>query len=174
MKNIETYSRNIINEAYTARASDIHIVPREKDAFIHFRIGHALVKKSLKKEECVRLISHFKFLSAMDIGERRKPQNGSLSLPLPTETVHLRMSTLPTMNDESLVIRLLPKRQIPPLDKLSLFRGAGAALLSFLKHSHGLLLFTVLTGSGKRPPFTRLSTMQKGISTGGLSRLKTP
>lgn len=51
MKNIETYSRNIINEAYTARASDIHIVPREKDAFIHFRIGHALVKekKSLKK-----------------------------------------------------------------------------------------------------------------------------
>ncbi|MFG3445117.1 competence type IV pilus ATPase ComGA [Bacillus velezensis] len=150
MKNIETYSRNIINEAYTARASDIHIVPREKDAFIHFRIGHALVKKRvLKKEECVRLISHFKFLSAMDIGERRKPQNGSLSLPLPTETVHLRMSTLPTMNDESLVIRLLPKRQIPPLDKLSLFRGAGAALLSFLKHSHGLLLFTGPTGSGK-------------------------
>lgn len=45
MKNIETYSRNIINEAYTARASDIHIVPREKDAFIHFRIGHALLKK---------------------------------------------------------------------------------------------------------------------------------
>ncbi|MDJ1630842.1 hypothetical protein QNN00_12280 [Bacillus velezensis] len=45
MENIETYSRNIINEAYTARASDIHIVPREKDAFIHFRIGHALVKK---------------------------------------------------------------------------------------------------------------------------------
>ncbi|MBT2574436.1 type II/IV secretion system protein [Bacillus sp. ISL-51] len=150
MEKIETYSRGIIYEAYMARASDIHIVPRERDAFIHFRIDHALVKKRvMKKEECVRLISHFKFLSAMDIGERRKPQNGSLSMPLETETVHLRMSTLPTMNEESLVIRLLPQHQIPPIDRLSLFPGAGATLLSFLKHSHGMLLFTGPTGSGK-------------------------
>ncbi len=109
----------------------------------------------------------------MDIGERRKPQNGSLSLPLPTETVHLRMSTLPTMNDESLVIRLLPKRQIPLWINCPYF-GAGAALLSFLKHSHGLLLFTGPTGSGKTTTLYSLVNYAKGISTGGLSRLKTP
>ncbi|MCB4716814.1 competence protein ComG, partial [Limosilactobacillus fermentum] len=74
MDSIEKVSKNLIEEAYLTKASDIHIVPRERDAIIHFRVDHALLKKrDMKKEECVRLISHFKFLSAMDIGERRKP-----------------------------------------------------------------------------------------------------
>lgn len=75
MDSIEKVSKNLIEEAYLTKASDIHIVPRERDAIIHFRVDHALLKKrDMKKEECVRLISHFKFLSAMDIGERRKPK----------------------------------------------------------------------------------------------------
>ncbi|GFM14121.1 competence protein ComGA [Bacillus stercoris] len=150
MDSIEKISKNLIEEAYLTKASDIHIVPRERDAIIHFRVDHALLKKrNMKKEECVRLISHFKFLSAMDIGERRKPQNGSLTLKLKEGNVHLRMSTLPTINEESLVIRVMPQYNIPSIDKLSLFPKTGATLLSFLKHSHGMLIFTGPTGSGK-------------------------
>lgn len=85
----------------------------------------------------------------MDIGERRKPQNGSLTLKLKEGNVHLRMSTLPTINEESLVIRVMPQYNIPSIDKLSLFPKTGATLLSFLKHSHGMLIFTGPTGSGK-------------------------
>ncbi|WP_430742188.1 competence type IV pilus ATPase ComGA [Bacillus atrophaeus] len=150
MDTLEKTSRTLIEEAYSVKASDIHIVPREQDALIHFRIDHVLLKKrTMKKEECVRLISHFKFLSAMDIGERRKPQSGSLSLKLKKGTVYLRMSTLPTINDESLVIRVLPQHNIPAIERLSLFPKTGATLLSFLKHSHGLIIFTGPTGSGK-------------------------
>lgn len=150
MYTIESLSGRLIDEAYRMKASDIHIVPGEKEAVVRFRIDDELFQKDgLTRNECSRLISHFKFLSSMDIGERRLPQSGALTLYINREPVHLRMSTLPTIHDESLVIRLLPKMSSKPLTKLSLFPSATFKLLSFLKHSHGLMLFTGPTGSGK-------------------------
>ncbi|ALC81611.1 MULTISPECIES: competence type IV pilus ATPase ComGA [Bacillus] len=150
MYEIETLSDRLIDEACKLRASDIHIVPREKDAVVHYRIDDDLIRmKKMKREESHRLISHFKFLASMDIGERRKPQNGSLSVKREDASVHLRLSTLPTVYDESLVIRVLPQERIPPLNKLSLFSSSTAKILSLLNHSHGLFLFTGPTGSGK-------------------------
>ncbi|MCY8641228.1 competence type IV pilus ATPase ComGA [Bacillus haynesii] len=150
MYTIESLSGRLIDEAYRMKASDIHIVPGEKEAVVRFRIDDELFQKDrLTRNECSRLISHFKFLSSMDIGERRLPQSGALTLYINRQPVHLRMSTLPTIHDESLVIRLLPKMSSKPLTKLSLFPSATFKLLSFLKHSHGLMLFTGPTGSGK-------------------------
>ncbi|KMM63328.1 competence protein ComG [Bacillus glycinifermentans] len=147
---IESLSGKLIEEACAMRASDIHIVPGEKEAVIRFRIDDELFQKGrLTRMECSRLISHFKFLSSMDIGERRQPQSGALTIKVNNQPVHLRMSTLPTIYDESLVIRVLPQASAPPLRSLSLFPNATAKLLSFLKHSHGLLIFTGPTGSGK-------------------------
>ncbi|MCY8087952.1 GspE/PulE family protein [Bacillus sonorensis] len=150
MQAIEPLSGRVIEEACRMRASDIHIVPCKKEAIIRFRIDGELIQKDrLTRLECSRLISHFKFLSSMDIGERRQPQSGALTLQVNNKPVHLRMSTLPTVYDESLVIRVLPQASAPPLRSLSLFPDATSKLLSFLKHSHGLMIFTGPTGSGK-------------------------
>ncbi|MEC1261159.1 competence type IV pilus ATPase ComGA [Bacillus swezeyi] len=150
MYTIESLSGKLIEEACMMNASDIHIVPGENDAVIRFRIDDELFRKhSVTRNECARLISHFKFLSSMDIGERRQPQSGALTLHVKNRPVHLRMSTLPTIHEESLVIRILSQTSTQPLAKLSLFPSATAKLLSFLKHSHGLMIFTGPTGSGK-------------------------
>ena len=150
MQTIEQISERIIEEACALRASDIHIVPKEQETLIHFRVDDDLIEKhSMKKEICERIISHLKFLASMDIGERRRPQNGALSIATTNINVHLRLSTLPTIHEESLVIRILPQEKIPPITQLSLFPATTNKLLSILNHSHGLMIFTGPTGSGK-------------------------
>lgn len=150
MQAIELLSERLIEEACSLHASDIHIVPKDKDAMIQYRIDDDLIEKqTMRKEVCERIISHFKFLASMDIGERRRPQNGSLSLNTTNVNVHLRLSTLPTIFEESLVIRILPQEKIPSLDQISLFPSTTRKLLSLLNHSHGLMIFTGPTGSGK-------------------------
>ncbi len=148
---IELLSEGIIEEACSLQASDIHIIPKKKWAMVQYRVDDDLIEKQMmKKEVCERMISHFKFLASMDIGERRRPQNGALTLKTPNlHDVHLRLSTLPTIYEESLVIRILPQGQIPALDQLSLFPSTVTKLLSILNHSHGLMIFTGPTGSGK-------------------------
>ncbi|MBO1512333.1 competence type IV pilus ATPase ComGA [Metabacillus bambusae] len=150
MQTIEQLSERLIEEACALRASDIHIVPKEQETLIHFRVDDDLIEKhSMKKEICERIISHLKFLASMDIGERRRPQNGALSISTTNINVHLRLSTLPTIHEESLVIRILPQEKIPPITQLSLFPATTNKLLSILNHSHGLMIFTGPTGSGK-------------------------
>ncbi|WP_044894418.1 competence type IV pilus ATPase ComGA [Bacillus alveayuensis] len=150
MFSVEKFSEQLIEEANSVNATDIHIVPRERDSIIQFRIDEELFEKQvIPKYFSERLISHLKFLASMDIGERRRPQNGALTIKTNSYNVHLRLSTLPTVFDESLVIRILPQKTIQPLSKLSLFRQSTKKILSFLNHSHGLMIFTGPTGSGK-------------------------
>jgi len=147
---IEYLGQELLEEACRMRASDVHIVPREKEASVSFRVDADLIQQRIiDKKSGERLIAHFKFLSSMDIGERRRPQNGSLAVMLRRGQVFVRLSTLPTVNDESLVIRILPQDHVPKTKYLSLFPKASARLLSFLNHSHGLILFTGPTNSGK-------------------------
>ncbi|CVM16875.1 competence type IV pilus ATPase ComGA [Bacillus altitudinis] len=150
MYGIEYLGQELLEEACRMRASDVHIVPREKEASVSFRVDADLIQQRIiDKKSGERLIAHFKFLSSMDIGERRRPQNGSLAVMLRRGQVFVRLSTLPTVNDESLVIRILPQDHVPKTKYLSLFPKASARLLSFLNHSHGLILFTGPTNSGK-------------------------
>ncbi|AQX53759.1 competence type IV pilus ATPase ComGA [Priestia flexa] len=150
MNEIEQLATRMIREACEMKSSDIHIIPRARDAIIQLRVDQDLVAhQTLQKEVSERLISHFKFLGSMDIGERRKPQNGALSTTIDHIKVNLRLSTLPTLQDESLVIRVLPQTQTTSLKYLSLFQNHTKKLISLLKHSHGLIVFTGPTGSGK-------------------------
>ncbi|MDQ0231968.1 competence type IV pilus ATPase ComGA [Metabacillus malikii] len=150
MEAIQQLSERLIEEACAVRASDIHLVPKEKVTHIHFRVDDELIEKhSMNKETSERIISHLKFLASMDIGETRRPQSGALSLSTANINVHLRLSTLPTIYDESLVIRILPQQKIPAINHLSLFPNTTRKLLSILNHSHGLVIFTGPTGSGK-------------------------
>ncbi|BBW95608.1 competence protein ComG [Geobacillus subterraneus] len=147
---IEQIASRLLAEAVRRRASDLHLVPRRYDVVVRLRLDGRLTEiGTLTKETAERIIVHFKFLAGMDIGERRRPQSGAMEVNEQGETVYLRLSTLPTLYDESLVIRLLPQRFSLPLRELSLFSHSTARLISLMQQPQGLVLLTGPTGSGK-------------------------
>ncbi|MDG5470795.1 competence type IV pilus ATPase ComGA [Jeotgalibacillus sp. ET6] len=147
----ERFAAHLLKEAYTRNCSDIHIIPRGEETVIHFRIlGELVLFKSLSASMGDRLISHFKFKSSLDIGDKRRPQSGSFTVLVNEELIALRISTLPASSfKESLVLRLLPQTFSLPIERLSLFSKPAKQLLSLVSYSHGLILFTGPTGSGK-------------------------
>ncbi|MGE7879596.1 competence type IV pilus ATPase ComGA [Peribacillus muralis] len=150
MISIEKTAEKILTRAIQLSASDIHIFFRKEGPFIQFRIDNKLVpQETISFFEAERLIAHLKFLAAMDIGEKRRPQSGAITMNLADQVVGLRLSTLPTAYLESLVIRLIPQQNILPLEQLSLFPKTAQKLIALLKHSHGMLILTGPTGSGK-------------------------
>lgn len=147
---IEERGEALLKEALNLHASDIHAVPRQQDAIIQFRIQHRLVlKEKIPIPIFEKLISHFKFLAGMDIGEKRRPQNGSIQMAVDERTISLRLSTLPTLQQESMVIRILPQDIDSRLTELSLFPQATNILFSLALRSTGLIILTGPTGSGK-------------------------
>ncbi|MHC0035928.1 competence type IV pilus ATPase ComGA [Pseudoneobacillus sp. C159] len=147
---IEQLADRIVSDAARNQASDIHIIPRQQDTLIQLRMNNNIIPRLyLPKDECDRLVSHFKFMANMDIGEKRRPQSGSFVSYVDTKAYGLRLSTLPSNNSESLVIRLLPQQEHIPFYQLSLFPNMTRKLLALLKHAHGLVIFTGPTGCGK-------------------------
>lgn len=147
---IEILANRIISDAIRNQATDIHIIPRRNDTLIQLRLTNKLFPRlSLPLDDCERLISHFKFNANMDIGERRRPQSGAIVSQVNGQLMGLRLSTLPSNNRESLVIRLLPQQEQIPFYQLSLFPLMTRKLLALLKHAHGLIIMTGPTGSGK-------------------------
>ncbi len=147
---IEKIAEQIIRVAEKYQASDIHLLLRKDDGIIRFRIdGQLILYQLITKETYQRLLSYFKFLASMDIGEKRKPQGGALSIHTHRQRLQLRLSTLPSHTDESLVIRIHPQHKQVPLSQLSLFPNVPKKLASFLEYSQGLFIFTGATGSGK-------------------------
>lgn len=150
MNSIEQLAERVISNAVRSNATDIHFLPRKTDTLIQLRIGNKLIPTfTIPRQDCDRLISHFKFTASMDIGERRRPQSGAFSYEVNGQIIGLRLSTLPASNSESLVIRLLPQGQQFPLHQLSLFPAMTRKVINLLKLSHGLIIFTGPTGSGK-------------------------
>jgi competence protein ComGA len=150
MSGIERKGDDLISKAVDNMASDIHIIPAPSFSLIQLRIAHQLVTyEKIKNCEAEKLISHFKFRAKMDIGERRRPQNGSLNVVINHQQVNLRISTLPTTPHESLAIRILPQNEVKTLTQLSLYSEQTIQLKSLMKKAHGLLLISGPTGSGK-------------------------
>lgn len=133
------------------QASDIHIIPRKREYIVKLRLQGVLFEhQKLPPIAGERLISHLKFMSSMDISEKRKPQSGSWQVNHPSYCAALRISTLPsTLSKESLVIRIFPKNHTLTLDSISLFPKCIPELTSMVAHSHGMIIFTGPTGSGK-------------------------
>lgn len=164
-----------MTKALRLSATDIHIIPRKHKFLVQFRLEHRLIPQlSLTFEESERLISHLKFLASMDIGEKRRPQNGSITMHVADQIVGLRLSTLPTMYYESLVIRLIPEQKIVPLKQLSLFPHSVRKLSSLLKFSHGMLILTGPTGSGKTTTLYSLLQYSPEINNRNIITLEDP
>lgn len=161
----------ILEYAVRSRASDIHIEPHELRTRVRYRIDGILHEKlALPKKVHEAVISRIKILSDMKIDERRIPQDGRFNFKLGNEEVDLRVSTLPTVHGEKVVMRLLKKTGgIPDLPELG-FRGPSLKSIEMaITRPHGIILVTGPTGSGKTTTLysllQRLNTTKVNIST---------
>ena len=166
---------NIVNQlleyAVKTRASDIHIEPLEEKTRVRFRIDGILYEKIiLPKAIHDALISRIKILSVLKIDEKRLPQDGRFTFTFGKEEVDLRISTVPTVYGEKVVMRLLPKSNAAPtLLELGLGGSSVKTLENQLLRSHGIILVCGPTGSGKTTTLysilTRVSTTRVNILT---------
>lgn len=147
---VESFARHIIILATNYRTSDIHILPESSQYIVYFRLSGQMVKQFiLDYEEGVRLISYLKFLANMDVGERRKPQSGSCTFDL-GESIDLRLSTISNYrSNESLVIRLLSKKQDNDETDNCFFKYELSILKQLVQYKSGLILFAGPVDSGK-------------------------
>lgn len=141
----------ILEFAFKSRASDIHIEPEEARTRVRYRIDGILSEKlSLPKVIHDAVISRIKILSQMKIDEKRVPQDGRFSFKLGVDEVDLRISSLPTVHGEKIVMRLLKKTGgIPHLAELGLRGPQLRDLETAVLKPYGIVLVTGPTGSGK-------------------------
>lgn len=137
--------------AVRGRASDIHIEPEEDKTRIRYRIDGILQEKlTLPKSIHDSLVSRIKILSQMKIDERRVPQDGRFGFKAGDQEVDLRVSTLPTVHGEKIVMRLLKKTGgLPSLNELGLRGMQYRDLEEAIARPYGIILVTGPTGSGK-------------------------
>lgn len=146
----------ILQQALRDRASDVHLEPTRTDLLVRFRVDGLLRQISVIPESLKGLVlSRIKIMGDLDIGERRVPQDGRRAMTIVDENgidqaVDLRLSTLPTLHGEKIVIRLLPQTQ----ERITLGQlGFDAAAMNryerFIQRAQGLILITGPTGSGK-------------------------
>ncbi len=142
----------IMGEALHSRASDIHIEPQQRDVRVRFRIDGLLREVTIVPKAIQGpLISRVKILSGMDISERRKPQDGRGRIKLDRQEADTRVSSMPTMHGETVVIRLLRKEaeKAKGLAEVGMEEHDRAAFERALSQPQGLVLITGPTGSGK-------------------------
>ncbi|MGE4545426.1 MAG: ATPase, T2SS/T4P/T4SS family [Pedobacter sp.] len=142
---------SIISEAIRYRASDIHIEPKTKYSVVRFRIDGMLHDKiRIPSELHPATISRIKILGKLDISERRKPQDGRITVKSATRMVDLRVSTMPSINGEKVVMRILDKSaSVRNIDELGLLPDDLKSIYSLIKKPQGILIATGPTGSGK-------------------------
>jgi general secretion pathway protein E len=154
----------ILTKAVEQRASDIHIEPFENRLIVRYRIDGVLHEvESPPRRLSAAVISRVKIMANLDIAERRLPQDGRIKLRIQGKEIDLRVSTVPTMHGESVVMRILDKGGVP-LEFASLgFDGVGLErFLKILDEPHGILLVTGPTGSGKTTTlYTALDRLNK-------------
>ncbi|OGK59468.1 hypothetical protein A3I56_01000 [Candidatus Roizmanbacteria bacterium RIFCSPLOWO2_02_FULL_43_10] len=143
--------KTILEYAIKGRASDVHIEPQETRTRVRYRIDGMLQEKlALPKSIQDSLVSRIKILSGLKIDEKRAPQDGRFNFKIGDEEVDLRVSTLPTVNGEKVVMRLLKKSGgIPTLPDLGLHGPQLKTLEEAILRPYGIVLVTGPTGSGK-------------------------
>jgi len=154
----------VIRRALETRASDIHIEPFENRLIVRYRIDGVMHEvESPPRRLSAAVISRVKIMANLDIAERRLPQDGRIKLRIQGKEIDLRVSTVPTMHGESVVMRILDKGGVP-LD-FALLGFEPDLLAKFnevLLRPHGILLVTGPTGSGKTTTlYTALSKLNQ-------------
>ncbi len=148
---IVEFVSNVLSQAIDTGASDIHIEPEENLFNIKLRIDGVLISKMEQpKDRLAAVASRIKLISGLDIAERRLPQDGRVSTRVSGREIDIRVSTVPTVSGESIVLRILPKEQENiSIDFLGMERDHLSLIKQWARHSGGIFLITGPTGSGK-------------------------
>jgi general secretion pathway protein E len=138
-------------QAIKRGASDIHIEAHERRGEVRFRINGALSKHlDLDKNVTTLVVNRIKVISGLDISEKRVPQDGRTQVSISGKTLDVRVSVLPTYYGERIVMRILMQSEnIPSLEELGFRKELTDDFYKLLNHSHGMILVTGPTGSGK-------------------------
>ncbi len=141
----------IVMQAIKDRASDVHIEPFERTLRLRYRVDGVLMDATPPPKQLqLALISRFKIMSSLDIAERRLPQDGRMRVRVGGKDYDLRVSIMPTVHGEKIVLRVLDKSNLSAsLDKLGLDPDTFTQFKHAVDAPHGLILVTGPTGSGK-------------------------
>jgi len=154
----------LLHYAYSSRASDIHIEPKRDFSLIRFRIDGILHNiHKIPKAVHAPIVSRIKMLARMDIAEKRRPQDGRIKTAHEGKEVELRISSIPVAFGEKIVIRIFdPVVLMQDIGDLGFFPKEMKLVKSFIANTHGIILVTGPTGSGKT---TTLYSLLKILST---------
>jgi type II secretory ATPase GspE/PulE/Tfp pilus assembly ATPase PilB-like protein len=143
----------IILEAYQKRATDIHIEPYRSKLRFRYRVDGVLLDANLPKEArhfLAAILSRIKIMANLTITEKRLPQDGSAVVRVKDQALDLRVSTIPTLHGESMVIRILPTTTtLLDLERLGFNEDNAKKFRELVRRPHGVIFVTGPTGSGK-------------------------
>ena len=155
-------ANNIIRDGVEMEASDIHIEPLESEVRVRYRIDGILhTEMNVPKNIHSALVSRMKIMADLDIAERRVPQDGRIQIIVNGKKIDLRVSTLPTVRGEKIVLRILDKSNLMlDLDQLGFSPNHKIIFKQMIEQPHGMFLITGPTGSGKTTTlYSALSTL---------------
>jgi type IV pilus assembly protein PilB len=161
----------IIAQAVEQRASDVHLVPTDRDLRVRFRVDGVLRDiTTVPRRMAAGLVSRVKIMAELDIAERRLPQDGRVGLAVDGRHVDLRIVTLPSAKGESVTMRILDKDSVVmDLDKLGMYPDDRQRFEAGFHLTHGAVLVCGPTGSGKTTTLyaalTTLNTAERNIIT---------
>jgi type II secretory ATPase GspE/PulE/Tfp pilus assembly ATPase PilB-like protein len=162
----------ILQEAIQQRATDIHIEPDRDELAVRYRVDGILYDTRVSpdiKYLYSAIVSRIKIMARLDIAERRVPQDGRIKIKVGQRELDLRISILPSVYGEHVVIRILPTEMLFSLEQLGLLPEDLEALERVIREPHGIILATGPTGSGKTTTLyaclSTLNTREKKIIT---------
>ena len=165
------FLNGLLSKAVELRASDIHIESSEKKYKVRFRIDGILHDMdTLEEPFYLATVSRIKLLAGLDIAEKRLPQDGKLTTKIASLFLDIRVSTIPTVSGEGVVMRLLYREKLSfDLEYLGLEADHRDIVLNLISRPYGMLLVTGPTGSGKTTTLytvlTRLNSQERKIIT---------
>ncbi|MGG5873997.1 GspE/PulE family protein [Pseudomonas peli] len=159
---------SLLDDAICRRASDIHLRPGKYEVVILFRIDGVLTEvRRIKPGNLAAIVSRIKIVGGMNIAERRLPQDGRHLVRMGERSIDLRLSIMPTVHGESVVIRILDTQQsMKSLSQIGFNDADAERFRQLISHSQGIVLVTGPTGSGKS---TTLYAALNGIKDSGVN-----
>jgi len=161
---VMNFVNQVFREGLKERATDIHVEPLERDLRIRYRVDGKLLEVPVPPNMRLlqaSLISRLKIMAHLDIAERRMPQDGRINLELDGEPIDVRVATIPSVNGESVALRLLTRKKFD-INMLGLDPATEATIRKLLAAPNGIILVTGPTGSGKS---STLYTFLKELNT---------
>jgi MSHA biogenesis protein MshE len=168
---VAKFLQTMFDDALRSRASDIHLEPQERKLQLRFRVDGALqMQTEAEKRIAPAVVQRVKLMAGLDIAERRLPQDGRFVAKVRNQAIDVRISTMPTQYGESVVLRILSQSGgLLQLDRLNMPVPVLAKVREFMRASHGMLLVTGPTGSGKTTTLygvlSELNTVESKILT---------